>query len=113
MEFHFKIIRYIKIQIILLVLLFPFTVFSWEGQFSEKAQYVTYKFPDDRLPRHPFTRFPHTGIMISSHCVYTSGKIKKGREYVAKDFYTKKDDVLKDLNNPQKLQKIENINLLS
>jgi len=33
-------------------------------------------------------------------------KIKKGREYVAKDFYTKKDDVLKDLNNPQKLQKI-------
>ena len=33
-------------------------------------------------------------------------KIKKGREYVAKDFYTKKDDVLKDLNNPGKLQKI-------
>lgn len=33
-------------------------------------------------------------------------KVKKGREYVAKDFYTKKDKVLKDLDNPEKLQKI-------
>ena len=33
-------------------------------------------------------------------------KIKKGREYVAQDFYTKKDDILKDLNNSEKLQKI-------
>jgi hypothetical protein len=33
-------------------------------------------------------------------------KVKKGREYVAKDFYTKKDEVLKDLDNPEKLQKI-------
>lgn len=53
---------------------------AWDIQFSEKPQFVTYKFPDDRLPRHPFTRFPHSGIMISSHCVYTSGKVRKGRE---------------------------------
>lgn len=33
-------------------------------------------------------------------------KVKKGREHVAKDFYTKKDEVLKDLDNPEKLQKI-------
>lgn len=33
-------------------------------------------------------------------------KVKKGREYVAKDFYTKKDEILKDLDNPEKLQKI-------
>lgn len=33
-------------------------------------------------------------------------KVKKGREYVAKDFYTKKDEVLKDLDNPEKIKKI-------
>ena len=33
-------------------------------------------------------------------------KIKKAREYVAKDFYTKKDKILKDLDDPEKLQKI-------
>jgi len=33
-------------------------------------------------------------------------KVKKGREYAAKDFYTKKDEILKDLDNPEKLQKI-------
>jgi len=53
---------------------------AWDLQFSEKPQFVTYKFPDDRLPRHPFIRFPHTGIMISSHCVYNSNKVRKGRE---------------------------------
>lgn len=55
-------------------------VSAWEGEFYEKPQYVTYKFPDDRLPRHPFTRFPQSGIMISSHCVFKSGKARKGRE---------------------------------
>jgi hypothetical protein len=33
-------------------------------------------------------------------------KIKKSREYVANDYYTKKDEVLKDLDNPEKLQEI-------
>lgn len=33
-------------------------------------------------------------------------KVKKGREYVAEDFYTKKDKILKDLDNPENLQKI-------
>ncbi|HRG45014.1 MAG TPA: hypothetical protein PLX69_05830 [Leptospiraceae bacterium] len=53
---------------------------AWDSEFYEKPQYVTYKFPDDRLPRHPFTRFPQSGIMISSHCVFKSGKAKKARE---------------------------------
>ena len=33
-------------------------------------------------------------------------KVKKGREFVAEDFYTKKDKVLKDLDNPEKLKEI-------
>ena len=33
-------------------------------------------------------------------------KVKKGREYVAEYFYTKKDKILKDLDNPENLQKI-------
>ena len=33
-------------------------------------------------------------------------KVKKGREYVAEDLYTKKDKILKDLDNPENLQKI-------
>ncbi len=33
-------------------------------------------------------------------------KVKKGREYVAEDFYTKKDKVLKDLDDPEKLKEI-------
>lgn len=61
-------------------LLLPFGLFSWEGEFYEKPQFVTYKFPDERLPRHSFIRFPQSGIMISSYCVYKSGKARKGRE---------------------------------
>lgn len=33
-------------------------------------------------------------------------KVKKGREFVAEDFYTKKDKVLKDLDNQEKLKEI-------
>ncbi len=66
--------------VIFLLCIIPAALFAWDSEFYEKPQFVTYKFPDDRLPRHPFTRFPQSGIMISSHCVYKSGKARKGRE---------------------------------
>lgn len=69
-----------KLTLFILFLTATISVLPIDLQFSEKPQFVTYKFPDDRLPRHPFTRFPHVGIMISSHCVYSSGKYKKARQ---------------------------------
>jgi hypothetical protein len=73
-------IRFIFVFLIQILFIFPLSLLSWDSEFYEKPQFVTYKFPDDRLPRHPFTRFPQSGIMISSHCVYKSGKARKGRE---------------------------------
>ncbi|HMV41613.1 MAG TPA: hypothetical protein PK079_01675 [Leptospiraceae bacterium] len=68
------------ILIFLAIYLSIIPILSWENDFYEKPQYVTYKFPDEKLPRHSFTRFPQAGVMISSFCIYKSGSGRKGRE---------------------------------
>ena len=48
----------VKNLIFLLVMVFLMTegLSAWDLQFAEKPQFVTYKFPEDRLPRHPTTK---------------------------------------------------------
>lgn len=71
-----------KIYALLFIFLFQITTISLLSieEFYEKPQFVTYKFPDEKLPRHSFVRFPQAGMMISSYCVYKSGNARRGRE---------------------------------